>query len=178
MVVTIEPIEPIRSRCKGGSSQSPFTVKSVVYATRVLSRTYFLWRCRTVNNPKLLEAIAELKAQREIMDNAILHLTKALEALGGGAEPSECRPDTRGAVPSRSSPSYTVQAEEAITTAGRALHINEIIDYIANIRGERPTRTSVESGILHYIKKLGPAARIFRSGKSTFDVRKSLSIAS
>jgi len=62
------------------------------------------------------------------------------------------------------------------------LHINDIVEYITSIRGNKPDRSSVESGILRDIRKQEEKAKgsskLFRSGPSTYDVRKSLSIAS
>jgi len=144
-----------------------------------------------MNSPKLLEAVAELEAQREIIDAAILHLRKAVVALGGATPLPDVEPVTVENVgsslrwgrptPTRG-PSYTAQAEQAIIAAKHPLHINDIVEYITSIRGNKPDRSSVESGILRDIRKQEEKAKgsskLFRSGPSTYDVRKSLSIAS
>lgn len=131
-----------------------------------------------MNNPKLLEAIAELEAQRQIIDNAILHLRKAVEALGGSKPGIVLVPSDQQAIAPRTGNSYPAQAEQAIVAAGHSLHIDKILDYIASVRGERPARSSVESGIVRDISKRGNDSRLVRSGKSTYDLRKSLPIAS
>jgi hypothetical protein len=129
-----------------------------------------------MNNSKLVEAIAELEAQREIIDNAIVHLHKALKALTGEPQNHEVtRPSVATIRPAGHS--YIDQAIEAILGGGHALHINAILDHITKIRGERPARASVESGILRHISKYGDSSRLIKTAPSTFDVRHSLTIA-
>jgi hypothetical protein len=121
-----------------------------------------------MNSPKLLEAIAELEAQRRIIDDAILHLKRAINALGGigiVVDSVDSLPD----LSRKSSPSYVNEAVQAIQREGHALHVKKIVDFIASIRSERPSRASVESSIIRHISKTRNP-KLMKSAPSTYDL--------
>lgn len=123
-----------------------------------------------MNNPKVLEAIAELESQRKTIDDAILHLRRAHEALNGS--PVGLSATIRGAATVEGSltvSSYVDEAVRALEANGAALHINPIIDFIGKIRGERPPRASVESSLIRHISKTS-MPRVVKVGKSIYDL--------
>jgi hypothetical protein len=137
-----------------------------------------------MNSQKLLEAIAELEAQRRIIDDAIIHMQRAYASLNGTGEgPLSNLPIADRVIRRRYSdrPSYVDEAVAAIQAAGHSLHISAILDHIKASRGEAASRTSVESSILREIKlarKINRTSRVSKTGRSTFDIPLSFAIAS
>jgi hypothetical protein len=117
-----------------------------------------------MNSPKLLDAIAELKAQRRIIDDAIVHLERAVSALSGTPPSPQTAHTTFGGTSS-----YVDEAVLAIQAEGGALHVNKIVDFIAQLRGSKPPRASVESSIIRHISKT-KNPKLSKVAPSTFDL--------
>lgn len=134
-----------------------------------------------MNSPKLLEAIAELEAQRSVIDDAITHLKRAHATLAGSnLNVSEESTTTTRRRRTPSGSSYVDMAVDAIKAADKALHISDILSVIKH-SGKDAGRASVESSLLRemqFAKKAGRQPRIVRTGPSTFDIPRSFAIAS
>jgi hypothetical protein len=117
-----------------------------------------------MNSPKLIEAIAELEAQRKIIDDAITQLRKAASVLSGGSVVTSAGTSTKSI-----GKSYVDDAVRAIEVAGTSLHIGMIIDFITQLRGERPARASVESSVIRHIAKT-PNPRLVKVAPSQYDI--------
>lgn len=119
---------------------------------------------------KILEAIADLEGQRESINLALDYLRKALEILAASSgTPMQGHPAIL-ATREESGPggsSYVLDAVSILNKAGRPLHINQILDALVEIRGERPPRPSVESSLIRHIAK-SKAPKIWKAGPSTF----------
>jgi hypothetical protein len=144
-----------------------------------------------MNSPKLLEAIAELETRRkainDTIDDAIVHMRKAHDALSGSEKVTEPRQSFSRAESSFSPrrrksgrPSYVEDAVSAIRDAGHPLHISDILAHIKSTRGEAE-RSSVESSLLREpvnAKKLNRPSRVVRTAPSTFGIPNAMAMAS
>lgn len=141
-----------------------------------------------MNNPKLLEAIKELEMQKAAIEAALPQLRMTFGALNPGLNPDEIfivpdigEPETLPKARRKAGGSYVDESVDAIMKAGKALHINLILDYIQSHRGTRPSRASVESSLIGEMKASGKQnrqSRIIKTAPSTFGVPRSLAMAS
>lgn len=116
-----------------------------------------------MNTVKLKEALAELQQQRTILNGAITNIQNVLAMLEAPATNGQAE------APPPGGSSYIDQSVQALGQVGRPLHISDICNMIAQVRGvSGVARASVESSLVRHINSLGDRARVVRTGRSTY----------
>lgn len=117
---------------------------------------------------KLVEAIDELESKKALIDKALTQMKSVLDSLT--EEKSTAPPvnviamrqaRVEPELNDRQSSSYVKEAAQLSEQAGRALHISAIVDGIAALRGEKPSRAAVESSLIRHTSK-SKNPRIFK----------------
>jgi hypothetical protein len=117
----------------------------------------------TMNGSKLREALAELQAQRNILDAAISQIQKVLALLDGTN--AEDRAHESFTTSGRAS--YVDDAVKVFEAVGHPLHINDLIVKIGELRNKKIARPSLESSLIRHITKVDKP-RIAKLNPSTY----------
>lgn len=129
-----------------------------------------------MNLSKLREQIAELKAERERIDNAI----QALEQVFSGLNSTQIIPErvprvvlhhkgTRGS--RRQEQSYRALAINTLRDAGKPLHITDITNTVSQLRGKSVSRAAVESSLIRAMKMPAMSGSLKRHAPGMFVLR-------
>lgn len=128
-----------------------------------------------MNLSKLREQIADLKAEKDRIDDAI----QALERVFSGLNANQVIPErpfrqlhskgTRGS--RRQAQSYRALAIEILRKAGKPLHITDITSNVSELRGKPVSRAAVESSLIREMHKPAMAGRLKRASPGVFVLR-------
>jgi len=118
-----------------------------------------------MNTAKLKECLAEMEAQRNILDAAIPSMRNLIATLEGAPQGiTASRPNVSDQAGTRS---YIDESVEVLRAHGAPMHIKEIGTKVAELRGTAIPRASLESSIVRHIAKAN-RPRLARVGRSTF----------
>jgi hypothetical protein len=116
-----------------------------------------------MNTTKLKEAVIELQRQRAILDSAIQQIQKVLATLNGDQE------STGDRVQLITLPGTLFELGLYILeSAGKPMHIKEIVKKVSEMRHKTIPRGSLESGFLRHIKNEGQKAKLRRVSPGVF----------
>lgn len=110
------------------------------------------------NTDKLHEALADLQAQRNVLDTAISQIQATISWLDGANRTVVCDAIQH---------SYVDDTITCLKRAGRPIHINDLRRLIGEIRGAVISRASLESSLIRHINNV-KGARVVKVRPSTF----------
>jgi hypothetical protein len=118
-----------------------------------------------MNTGKLREALAELQLHRSVLDAAIVSLESAIAMLEGSPT---TRPIIQSALPINHRSSYIDDSVKIIRSAGKPLHMSELLTKLRELRGASIARNSVEASINRHISKTSGAVKLAKVAPSTY----------
>ncbi|MBV9762337.1 MAG: hypothetical protein JO340_17385 [Acidobacteriaceae bacterium] len=118
-----------------------------------------------MNTNKLREALAEMEAERIILDAGIVAVRGVIEHIEASTEART--PVSITVTTGEQQRSYIDDAVEIYRSIGKPVHVKDMTERASQIRGVEVNRASIESSFIRHIRKSNHP-RLAKFGRSLF----------